>query len=673
MIRVKGGKHYKAAIKDRKHFVRQNINFELLDRAEEIEANDEMTVDVRFSSDQPVDMWFGTEKLLHGEDNIDLSVLNNGKSPVLQDHNAWRGDSQIGVITEASHDEHYGYASLKFSNGQKGTEYYNDVVRGIRSSVSVGYDVQEWTVEGADTDNPMYTATRWTPREVSFVTFPADDMAEVLRSRSDFIFNLNEEEDPMKGQRSKPEATPPETDELEGGEEQRSEPEAEPDKPEVTVDNDRDKGTDAANIIKLCEDLELDTQRGTQAITDGKSFTDFQREIIDELANAAPDGAGGIEPDESARYTGTDVDPKDIAEFRVLNLIEIEANPDGKVGGREREICMEEKDRLTRAGIVTGDYPIPGSIVGSQAQFRAKRIMEKYHAQRDLVSMLDNQGGFLVNENLLSDNFIDILYANYPVSGAASWITDVTGNLAIPKQNGRVVAEWTAETGEAPESTPTFELLQMSPKELRGLVTWSRTFALQSSIDAENIGRQGLMKQIGEFADAQLLYGTGAAGALSGITQIPAIKDNPYSQRKSYASGGVTYADCIEAIAQVGNANAMGPRAQFITSWGFWEQAMTTTRLDHNDVAVLDDNGMIAGFRAEATSQVKSVEGADNNSDHAFYGNWEYLIVPQWGGIDIEIDTSSLLHTGQVRVVAFMRIDAAVAHDEAFIQLRRTP
>ena len=69
---------------------------------------------------------------------------------------------------------------------------------GIRSCISVGYEVNEWRVEEVDSKEPKYIATKWTPREVSLVTFPADDSAEVLRGeRTDFMFELqpDKEED----------------------------------------------------------------------------------------------------------------------------------------------------------------------------------------------------------------------------------------------------------------------------------------------------------------------------------------------------------------------------------------------------------------------------------------------------------------------------------------------
>ena len=181
------------------------------------------------------------------------------------------------------------------------------------------------------------------------------------------------------------------------------------------------------------------------------------------------------------------------------------------------------------------------------------------------------------------------------------------GSIAIPKQDGRVVTAWTTETGDATESTPTFELIQMSPKELRGMVIWSRTFAMISSLDAENLARRNLMRQIGETADKALLYGTGYRSGDSGrFYKLTLLIRHRFSQRTRYSQAdGITYKECVNAIADIGNANAMGMMAQWILSWGFWEDAMTTTRLSHGDMAILED-GMIAGFMADATSQCNS-------------------------------------------------------------------
>ena len=86
--------HYQQAQASRMKFLR----FELMKRAESIEENDDRTLEVVFSSDADVEMWYGKERLLHGTDNVDLSYLNAGMSPLLVDHRAYNSDNQIGVI-----------------------------------------------------------------------------------------------------------------------------------------------------------------------------------------------------------------------------------------------------------------------------------------------------------------------------------------------------------------------------------------------------------------------------------------------------------------------------------------------------------------------------------------------------------------------------------------------
>lgn len=663
---------YEQARQENKHFMR-GVKV-VSKRAEPIEGNEDLRVEVRFSSNKKIPMWYAEEILLHDEENVDLSRFNSGSCPVMKDHR-WSSDYQIGVVESARVDGEYGYAVIRFSKNEEA--FYNDVIDGIRDNVSVGYDVKEYRVENADSDSPTYIATLWIPREISFVPFPADESVGPLRSaRSDIMFPVEGE---SMARETREETTEEATEETsEETTEEATEETTEEERGEARVEQaqrDGDKTRDAQMIMKLCEDIEpLDTERGIQAIRDGKTFEEFQSEVITELANVRLNEEGELEVDESVRYTGTDVDPKDLDKFRVLNLVQATINPDGEVGGLEREICKEESERLQAANIPTQGYAIPGSIVGSASQYRARKIRQAYNAARALTFSTDTQGGHLVDEMLLVENFLDILYANHPVSGAANWITDVMGTIAIPKQNGRVVANWTTETGEATESTPTFELIQMSPKELRGMVIWSETFAMLSSLDAENLARRNLMRQSGETADEALLYGTGTNNAIKGIDQISAIKDSPNSQRTRYsAANGITFKEVVNAIANIGNANAMGSMAQWIISWGFWEQAMTTTRLPHGDVAILDDMDMIAGFKADATSQCKSTVGADTNRDQAFFGNWEHLLVPMWGGIDVVVDTSTLLHRGEVRAVSFMRIDTGIAHDEAFHLLERTP
>ena len=77
---------------------------------------DKRTVEVAFSSEEPVQRWFGEEILSHEPGACDLSRLNGGAA-VLFNHD-W--DDQIGVVERAWVDaDKKGRALVRFANSAK--------------------------------------------------------------------------------------------------------------------------------------------------------------------------------------------------------------------------------------------------------------------------------------------------------------------------------------------------------------------------------------------------------------------------------------------------------------------------------------------------------------------------------------------------------------------------
>ena len=146
------------------------------------------TVEVAFSSEEPVERWFGEEVLSHAAGAVDLSRLNDGGA-VLFNH-GW--SDQIGVIERAWIDaDKRGRALVRFGNGAKAAEKFQDVQDGILRHISVGYRVEDMVLDNPDADDEdyRYIVTRWMPYEISFVTVPADPTVGVGRSAEPFIEN----------------------------------------------------------------------------------------------------------------------------------------------------------------------------------------------------------------------------------------------------------------------------------------------------------------------------------------------------------------------------------------------------------------------------------------------------------------------------------------------------
>ncbi|WP_026486691.1 prohead protease/major capsid protein fusion protein [Caldanaerobius polysaccharolyticus] len=163
--------------------IQQNRTIEMAVR--EVKA-EERRVTVSFSSEQPVDRWYGIEILQHDEGNVNLERLNS-IGVALFNHNR---DYVIGRIENArlAADEKRAYADIVFDTDPEADLIYQKVKNGTLKGVSVGYTVDVWeeVAAGKTSSNgrflgPAYVATKWTPLEISIVSVPADDTVGVGR------------------------------------------------------------------------------------------------------------------------------------------------------------------------------------------------------------------------------------------------------------------------------------------------------------------------------------------------------------------------------------------------------------------------------------------------------------------------------------------------------------
>ena len=161
---------------DRKIKIKKGYRNFAFERGEINEEN--MTVDLSFSSEEPVKRWFGTEILDHSRESADLDRLNNSAA-VLIDHYS----DQIGVVEKAWIDteEKKGKAVLRFSKSNRGREVFEDIKDGIRKNVSFGYMVNAIDLEKEKDGEKTYRSYDWTPYEISIVSVPADTSVGVGR------------------------------------------------------------------------------------------------------------------------------------------------------------------------------------------------------------------------------------------------------------------------------------------------------------------------------------------------------------------------------------------------------------------------------------------------------------------------------------------------------------
>jgi len=144
------------------------------------------TLALSFSSEMPVERWFGKEILLHDEGNFDLSRLSK-VGAALFNHNP---NYIIGPINNARIEGKRGKAEIGFDDDEQGNYALTKVKSKSLKGVSFGYAINKaievaenetQEIQGRKIKGPAIVGTKWTAYEISLTPIPADPSVGVGR------------------------------------------------------------------------------------------------------------------------------------------------------------------------------------------------------------------------------------------------------------------------------------------------------------------------------------------------------------------------------------------------------------------------------------------------------------------------------------------------------------
>ena len=73
---------------------------------------------------------------------------------------------------------------------------------------------------------------------------------------------------------------------------------------------------------------------------------------------------------------------------------------------------------------------------------------------------------------------------------------------------------------------------------------------------------------------------------------------------------------------------------------------------------IWEPGNTVNGYRTEITSQI--------NAGELFMGNFAYLVVLMWGGMELNVDSYSNSKSGRLRIITFQDLDLVVRRTESF-------
>jgi HK97 family phage major capsid protein len=581
------------------------------------------TVALSFSSEAPVERFFGMEVLDHSPESVDLGRLRN-KAPLLLNHDP---DDQIGVIESADINNGRGEAIVRFSKSAHAQEIFQDVIDGIRTGISVGYRILEMKLEESKEDLDTYRAMLWQPFEISSVPIPADAGVGVGRSdvQGDNLTTITNLKTNKKERKMEKNDNTPSIDAATVA------------RDAVAADRARSQEIDAI-VAKHPELKEI----GSQFKGNDRSMDEFRGVALDSITKNQPKTA-------AIEDTKIGMSDKEADSFSIVRAVNALVTGNWNDAGFEREASDSMAGKLGKRA--QGFY-IPTDVL-----------------MRDLNVTTSTAGGHTVSTDLLSGSFIDMLRNKMSVVGlGATMMNDLVGNIAIPRQTGGATSYWVAESGAVTESQPAFDQVTLSPSTVGAFSDVSRRLLLQSSMDVEAFIRSELATTLALEIDRAAINGSGSSNQPTGILNVSGI---------GAVAGGTNgaapdWADIVDLESAVSVDNADMGALGYLTNASVRGKLLQTEKASSTGQYVWGEGNTLRGYNAAVSNQVPSnlTKGSGTGLSAILFGNWNDLIIGTWGGIDINIDTSTGSASGTVRVVALQDVDIAVRHAESFAAMQ---
>jgi len=582
------------------------------------------TVALSFSSELPVERWFGNEVLSHEPGAADLTRLNRG-APLLFNHDT---SDIIGVVESATiGTDRKGRAIVRFGKDARGDWALGQVADGILRNVSLTYSVHDYA-EGADDDT--FIARSWQAYEISLVSVPADPSVGIGRSL-----------DPT------PRRTTVETDNIPATEAPQSRRSR-----AATSGAIEDERLRAASIAAVCQRWGR-PELAQRYIDEGASVQSVRvaldtRPVQQPVGAPPPDGGWDFNAGFSVR---------DIDNFSITRAIGAVMTGNWQHAGLERAVSKELEQMIGRrtAGIL-----VPSELLQTRAPY---------------FTGASATGGAVVATNLMADSFVEPL-RNVPVvqQAGATMLGGLVGAVDIPRQTTQTAAYWVPESGAITEAEATFDKIQLRPRTLGALSKMSRLMLMQSTPAIEMLVRNDLGRVLALGVDLAALSGSGAGNQPTGI-----VNQGGISTLALGPNGAAVDLDALVNLEQLLNSANAPPdaRAYIVNS----KTAASMKRLKSSTGQYLWSDGGLGqrsgtpatfnGYPVLISNQARSnlTKGTSNGvCSEIFFGSWSELVIGEWGVTEILVnpyDTTGFA-SGDVLIRAMQTMDIAVRHGASF-------
>ncbi|WP_194761642.1 HK97 family phage prohead protease [Pantoea ananatis] len=587
-------------------------------RIQELPTNDSREVLIAFSSETPVERCINgktyLEVLIHTPDAVDLSRLKNGAA-LLFNHDF---NQHIGIVEDANIDsDKVGRALVRFSSVGLGDEKYAQVQEGILRKVSVGYEINDYYIDG----DYLYV-TSWSPYEISMVSVPADDLVGVGRAKS-MSGTIVEDEDGIK--------VYDESGNLIG--EVTPDSEMESEQPEESQDSE-EESPEAETEVNVEVDVEGEDESEVESTDDSEMINKDEEQRIAELNGMA----------------------------RVLKIDVSEAIAKGiSVEEFKRQIKQPIKEEHN---IMENNFSLQNSLRAMSnldaefegANMGARGLKVPASAIRAVNT---TTGANLIQETIAYDSYIDILRANsvlnkFPITVISGLEGD--GKLSLPALNSDFTNAFgfIAEDGTSPEATPAFGKVTLEPTDFTGSVYLTRIM-MKSAAAAERYTTDAMIKGAATQLEKHVLANVVTEAVAAGNTKAVATID---------------FDAVVDAVADLGANNVVSSSIVAVMSPAT-RASLRKQVVKGNTAAKFLVEGM--GDEQVLAGEVPVIESTLVADGQVILSDFSQIVIAQWGSeVELDRDLTTSRNRGGLYLRVWATMDTKVARADSFYVLTKS-
>lgn len=611
------------------------------------------TVEVAFSSEEPVPRWFGDEVLDHSPGAMLETRLQNGAA-VLWNHDP---DIQIGVVEAASIDsDRRGRATLRFGRSARAEEIWTDIIDGVIRHVSVGYFVRAIKPEEREGERDKVTVTEWEPYEISIVSIPADATVGVGRG-------AGEPPEEAAARQANTDAQSTNTEIRGSGMKTKILRNPAGDLVRAKVDDDGNiveelevlerasetqalvtRGTQAeqqrtADLLELGEQYSAQ-QLASEAIRNGTTVDDFTRSLLEHVSNTDRADRSGNQPlDDTPGEIG--MSDAEVRQFSFLRAARAILEPQNRRAQDAAAFEFEASEAAQQSmGRTSSGIMVPVDV-----------LTRTLNTSTSGTNPGDT-GGFLIDTTLATQSFIEMLRNRAILLSLGTPMGGLIGNLDIPGQTGSGNVFIVGEDQDVGEGSIDTGLVKMSPTTIGVFGRVTRRMMQQSSMDVEMQFRSSLATDLALGIDHYGFYGDGVGNNPLGVVNTTGINAVVFADQQP------TYQELIEMETEVALDNALVSNVRYVGNSRFRGHCKSTEMFPGTSGRPIWNDGSPNGYEAEITNQFTTGD--------VLFGNLADVMIGLWGALDILVDPYTQSLSGTRRIVLHQDFDVALRRKESF-------